>query len=81
MQVFLPCIGAIAELRPKPHRRPFVGEHTGISQFHERQLQSISGVSLDEELADLILYQQAYSAAARVPHRGFSTRCAHQPQA
>ncbi len=27
---------------------------------------SISGVNLDEEMADLILYEQAYSAAARV---------------
>jgi flagellar hook-associated protein 1 FlgK len=37
-----------------------------LANFTERQLQSISGVSLDEELADLVLYQQAYSAAARV---------------
>ncbi len=27
---------------------------------------SISGVNLDEEMADLILFEQAYSAAARV---------------
>ncbi|GGH32985.1 flagellar hook-associated protein FlgK [Paenibacillus segetis] len=31
----------------------------------EMQRQSVSGVSMDEELADMIRYQQAYNAAAR----------------
>ncbi|MNJ55570.1 Flagellar hook-associated protein 1 [compost metagenome] len=31
----------------------------------ESQRQSVSGVSMDEELADMIRYQQAYNAAAR----------------
>jgi flagellar hook-associated protein 1 FlgK len=30
------------------------------------QQQSVSGVSLDEEMADMIRYQQAYNAAARL---------------
>ena len=37
-----------------------------ILQFHlERRQQSVSGVSLDEEISDLIRFQHAYSAAAR----------------
>ncbi len=39
------------------------------SQLHQQmtlQQQSISGVSLDEEMADMIRYQQAYNASARV---------------
>jgi flagellar hook-associated protein 1 FlgK len=30
------------------------------------QQQSVSGVSLDEEMTDMIKFQQAYNAAARV---------------
>ncbi|MMZ70431.1 flagellar hook-associated protein FlgK [compost metagenome] len=31
----------------------------------QMQRQSVSGVSMDEELADMIRFQQAYNAAAR----------------
>jgi flagellar hook-associated protein 1 FlgK len=39
---------------------------TSLVDFIERQRQSVSGVSLDEEAANLIRYQRAYEAAARV---------------
>ncbi|GGD92256.1 flagellar hook-associated protein FlgK [Paenibacillus nasutitermitis] len=38
---------------------------TGLVQQVENSRQSISGVSLDEEMSDLIKYQHAYTAAAR----------------
>ena len=36
-----------------------------LDQFTSRQ-QSISGVSLDKEITNMIKYQQAYNAAAKV---------------
>jgi flagellar hook-associated protein 1 FlgK len=36
-----------------------------LTQLND-QLNSVSGVSIDEESANLIMYQQAYEAAARV---------------
>ncbi|QHS10009.1 flagellar hook-associated protein FlgK [Sinimarinibacterium sp. NLF-5-8] len=39
---------------------------TAISQNTFAERESVAGVSLDEEAADLIRYQQAYQAAARV---------------
>jgi flagellar hook-associated protein 1 FlgK len=38
---------------------------TSLLQLND-QLKSVSGVSTDEEAANLITYQQAYEAAARV---------------
>jgi flagellar hook-associated protein 1 FlgK len=43
-----------------------LGAQTSLVDFIERQRQSVSGVSLDEEAANLIRYQRAYEAAARV---------------
>jgi len=40
-------------------------EESILQQAIERR-ESVSGVNLDEEAADLIRYQQAYQAAARV---------------
>lgn len=37
-----------------------------VVEFIDRQRQSVSGVSLDEEAAALVRYQRAYEAAARV---------------
>jgi len=37
-----------------------------LVEFHQNYRDSISGVSLDEESANLVLYQQAYEASARV---------------
>ena len=34
-------------------------------EFHNR-LQEVSGVNMDEELANLIVYQNAYNASARI---------------
>jgi flagellar hook-associated protein 1 FlgK len=41
------------------------GENSLVQQLQD-QVGSVSGVSLDEEGANLILYQNAYNAAARV---------------
>ncbi len=41
------------------------GENLLVQQLQD-QIGSVSGVSLDEEGANLILYQNAYEAAARV---------------
>lgn len=40
-------------------------QRLSLDQFRAQQ-QAISGVSLDEEMADMIRFQQAYNAAARV---------------
>jgi flagellar hook-associated protein 1 FlgK len=37
-----------------------------LVDYAEARTEAVSGVSLDEELTDIIRYQQAYSAAARV---------------
>jgi flagellar hook-associated protein 1 FlgK len=49
------------------------GETRANSEFQQdfvdtlrNKSDSLSGVNLDEELSDLMLYEQAYSAAARV---------------
>lgn len=47
----------------------FEGHTKAQTRLHEQmtlQQQSISGVSLDEELAEMIRYQKAYTASARV---------------
>jgi flagellar hook-associated protein 1 FlgK len=43
-----------------------VSNQTTISKLVTTQRDSVSGVSMDEEMADLIKYQQAYQASARV---------------
>ena len=43
-----------------------VGNQTSISTLVSTQRASISGVSMDEEMADLIKYQQAFQASSRV---------------
>jgi flagellar hook-associated protein 1 FlgK len=37
-----------------------------VSQMLERQRDSVSGVSLDEEMTNLMRYQKAFEASARV---------------
>jgi len=44
--------------------RQFMNQQDIVTQVDSRR-QSVSGVSLDEEMSDLIKYQHAYSAAAR----------------
>lgn len=41
-------------------------DQTGIRQLIRNQRDTVSGVSLDEEMADLVRYQRAYQAASRV---------------
>ncbi len=41
-------------------------DQTGIRQLIRNQRDAVSGVSLDEEMADLVRYQRAYQAASRV---------------
>ena len=36
-----------------------------LTHFAQLRQESVSGVSLDEELVDLLRFQQAYAAAAR----------------
>ena len=43
-----------------------VQDQTNIEQLVRTQRDSVSGVSLDEETADLVRYQRAYQASARV---------------
>lgn len=38
----------------------------GLADHATRALQSLSGVNLDEEAANLLRYQQAYQASAKV---------------
>ncbi len=40
--------------------------HHSLVESTENQRQSISGVSLDEEAVNLIMYQQTYNACSRV---------------
>lgn len=57
----------IAELGIDSQRAQRLVENQEVLLRHlEDQRESISGVSLDEEVANLVLYQHAYSAAARV---------------
>ncbi len=44
--------------------RQNANQQTLVDQVDSRR-QSVSGVSLDEEMANMIKYQQAYNAAAR----------------
>ncbi len=41
-------------------------EHEALSQDIDQRVQEIEGVNLDEELSNMILYQQSYNAAARL---------------
>ncbi len=43
-----------------------VNDQSNIEQLVRGQRDSISGVSLDEEMADLVKFQRAYQASARV---------------
>jgi flagellar hook-associated protein 1 FlgK len=43
-----------------------VSNQTTISKLVSTQRDSVSGVSMDEEMADLIKYQQAFQASSRV---------------
>lgn len=51
-------------IRASNVERNFENEQAMVDNL-EMQRQSVSGVSMDEELADMIRYQQAYNAAAR----------------
>ena len=42
------------------------GVHTAISQNADGARQSVSGVSLDEEMANMLMYQRAYEGAGRM---------------
>ena len=41
-------------------------DQTGIEKLVRGQRDSVSGVSLDEEMADLVRYQRAFQASSRV---------------
>jgi len=57
----------IADLGVKTQRAVRLNENDTNLELHLRNLKdSISGVSLDEEMANMIRFQHAYSAAARV---------------
>ncbi len=57
----------IADLGVKTQRAGRLNENDTNLELHLRNLKdSISGVSLDEEMANMIRFQHAYSAAARV---------------
>ncbi len=43
-----------------------VGVHAAISQNADGARQSVSGVSLDEEMANMLMYQRAYEGAGRM---------------
>lgn len=43
-----------------------VTNHTAISTMLQNQRDSVSGVSLEEEVANLITFQQAYSASSKI---------------
>ncbi|HYP18411.1 MAG TPA: flagellar basal body rod C-terminal domain-containing protein, partial [Opitutus sp.] len=43
-----------------------VNDHTRIEQLVRSQRDAVSGVSLDEEMADLMKYQRAFQASSRV---------------
>lgn len=57
----------IAELGIDSQRAQRIVENQEVLLGHlEDQKESVSGVSLDEEVANLVMYQHAYNAAARV---------------
>ena len=57
----------IAELGVRTQQAVRMNENGTNLELHLRNLKdSISGVSLDEEMANMIRFQHAYSAAARV---------------
>jgi flagellar hook-associated protein 1 len=43
-----------------------VGNQNAVSQMLQNQRDSVSGVSLEEEVTNLMLYQQAYSASSKI---------------
>jgi flagellar hook-associated protein 1 len=43
-----------------------LSEHEAVAAMLERQRASVSGVSLDEEMSDLVRFQHAYEASARI---------------
>ncbi|MNN68509.1 Flagellar hook-associated protein 1 [compost metagenome] len=52
-------------MRAQNIERNFNNE-TNLTSALETRRQSVSGVSMDEELSDMIRFQQAYNASARV---------------
>jgi len=55
------AIGTLVENTESSHEY-----QSGMVDFYNNYRESISGVSLDEETANLVLYQMAYEAAAKV---------------
>jgi flagellar hook-associated protein 1 FlgK len=43
-----------------------VNNHTAVSAMLQNQRDSVSGVSLEEEIANLITFQQSYSASSKI---------------
>jgi flagellar hook-associated protein 1 FlgK len=43
-----------------------ISDQSAVSNLLQRQRESVSGVSLDEEMSDLIKYQRAFQASARL---------------
>lgn len=43
-----------------------MAEHDAVATMLQRQHDSISGVSIDEEMSDLVRFQRAYQASARI---------------
>lgn len=60
-------VGLISELGAEAASLGVRRENTQVlTQFAQMRRDSLSGVSLDEELADVMRFQQAYAAAARM---------------
>ncbi|AIQ14818.1 flagellar hook-associated protein FlgK [Paenibacillus durus] len=62
---FFRALTADLGLRAQNIERNFENE-TSLTTALQMQRQSVSGVSMDEELSDMIRFQQAYNASARV---------------
>ena len=43
-----------------------LAQHDAVAAMLQRQRDSVSGVSVDEEMADLVRFQRAYEASARI---------------
>lgn len=62
---FFRALTADLGLRAQNVERNYNNE-TSLTNSLESQKQSVSGVSMDEELSDMIKFQQTYNAAARI---------------